>query len=47
MHIELAKKCINEGRLEAAREHAQQAIAADATKPEVFNRPTPERSARS
>jgi DNA-binding NtrC family response regulator len=37
MHIELAKKCITERRLEAAREHAQQAIAADATKPEAFN----------
>lgn len=35
--IELAKKCINERRFEAAQEHVRQAIAADATKPEGFN----------
>ena len=37
MHIELAKKCINERRPGAAREHVQQAVAADATKAEAFN----------
>jgi DNA-binding NtrC family response regulator len=37
MHIELAKKCIQQQQFEAAQEHARQAIAADATKPEAFN----------
>jgi len=37
MHIELAKKCIHEHRLDAARENAQRAIAADATRAEAFN----------
>ena len=36
-HVELAKKCIGQRKLDAAREHVRQAIAADATKPEALN----------
>jgi DNA-binding NtrC family response regulator len=36
-HVELAKKCIQQGQFEAAQEHVRAAIAADATKPEGFN----------
>jgi len=37
MHVELAKRCINQGEPDAAQEHVRLAIAADATKPEAFN----------
>jgi DNA-binding response OmpR family regulator len=36
-HVELAKKCIGRQEFGAAEEHARQAIAADATRPEAFN----------
>jgi DNA-binding NtrC family response regulator len=37
MHVELAKRSINQGQFDAAQEHVRLAIAADATKPEAFN----------
>lgn len=36
-HIEMAKKCIGERHFDAAREHVQQAVAADPNNPEAFN----------
>lgn len=36
-HIELAKRCISDRSFDSAREHVNQAIAADASKPEAFN----------
>lgn len=37
MHVELAKRCINQGEFDAAQDHIRQAIAADSSQPEAFN----------
>jgi DNA-binding response OmpR family regulator len=36
-HIELAKRCISDRKFDSAKEHVNQAIAADTSKPEAFN----------
>jgi DNA-binding response OmpR family regulator len=36
-HIELAKRCIGDGKFDSAKEHVNEAIAQDASKPEAFN----------